>query len=338
MAACHAGGMLEVARRVADDVLFPAALETDAADAVPVKLLDTLADAGLYGLLGPKEFGGSDADAAAMCDVVEVLAGGCLSTTFVWGQHSGLVRQLAGLPASPWRDAWLGSLCRGERRAGLALGGLLPGPPRLSARPSPGGDGWILDGSSPWVSGWGLVDALLVAARGPGNTLVWILGDAAESPGLAPTRQHLVAADASVTVQLDYAGYEVPAERILHVLPYEEAMYSMGIVLRQNGFLALGVAARCCRLLGPSQIDDELAAARDDLRAAADDRLPAARAAAAELAVRAAAALTVAVGSRSIRRDEHPQRLAREALFLLVFGTRPAIRSSLLERFGAPGL
>jgi hypothetical protein len=47
----------------------------------------------------------------------------------------------------------------------------------------------------------------------------------------------------------------------------------------------------------------------------------------------------VAAGSRAILRDEHPQRLAREALFLLVFGSRPAIRTSLLERLGgsAPG-
>ena len=63
-----------------------------------------------------------------------------------------------------------------------------------------------------------------------------------------------------------------------------------------------------------------------------------ARAAASELAVRAAAALAVRDGSRSITADQHPQRLAREAVFLLVFGLRPAIKSELLRRFGAsPG-
>src|ERR1035438_745219 len=47
--------------------------------------------------------------------------------------------------------------------------------------------------------------------------------------------------------------------------------------------------------------------------------MPAARAAAAELAMRAASALVVANGSRSILTDADPQRLAREAIFLLVF-------------------
>ena len=53
---------------------------------------------------------------------------------------------------------------------------------------------------------------------------------------------------------------------------------------------------------------------------------------ASELALRAATTLVVSAGSRSILAGEHPQRLAREALFLLVFGSRPGIKASLLER------
>ena len=60
-----------------------------------------------------------------------------------------------------------------------------------------------------------------------------------------------------------------------------------------------------------------------------------ARAAASELAVRAAAALAVQVGSQSVTVDQHAQRLAREAMFLLVFGSRPRIKNALLRRLGA---
>ena len=59
------------------------------------------------------------------------------------------------------------------------------------------------------------------------------------------------------------------------------------------------------------------------------DHLPVARAAACELALRATAALVVGQGSTAILADQDAQRLAREALFLLVFGSRPAIRQSL---------
>ncbi len=37
--------------------------------------------------------------------------------------------------------------------------------------------------------------------------------------------------------------------------------------------------------------------------------------------------------SRSTRHDQHVQRLVREAMFLLIFGSRPAIRSALRDRF-----
>ena len=45
-----------------------------------------------------------------------------------------------------------------------------------------------------------------------------------------------------------------------------------------------------------------------------------------------AAALMARGGGRAIRRDEHAQRLAREALFLLVQGQTPAIRAAQLGR------
>ncbi|MGH3621580.1 MAG: hypothetical protein ACRDQ5_07295, partial [Sciscionella sp.] len=102
--------------------------------------------------------------------------------------------------------------------------------------------------------------------------------------------------------------------------------------LRVNGSLALGVTARCCRMLGASGLDAELAERRRQLDDASAHTLPAVRAAASELAMRAAAALVVATGSRSVLRDAHEQRLAREALFLLVFASRPPIKQSLLRR------
>src|SRR2546421_12639502 len=84
-------GVVATAERCADELLFPAALAADAADAVPVELLDALADAGLFGLAGPASAGGLDADFATVCAVVEALASGCLTTAFVWAQHLGAV-------------------------------------------------------------------------------------------------------------------------------------------------------------------------------------------------------------------------------------------------------
>src|SRR6266487_155398 len=63
--------------------------------------------------------------------------------------------------------------------------------------------------------------------------------------------------------------------------------------------------------------------------------IAAARAAAGELAVRAACALMTARGSRSLLAADHAQRLAREAIFTLIYALRPESRAALLARLGA---
>jgi len=323
------GAIVEVARTIADEVLFPAALAVDRAAGIPAGHLDRLAAAGLYSVAGPLDAGGLDLGLPEFCAVIEALATGCLATTFVWVQHHGAVRALAGGPAA-LRERWLVPLCRGERRAGIALTGLQPGPPRLRAEPA--GDGWRLSGTAPWVTGWGAVDVLYVIARGPDDTLVSLLLDAAERPGLVARRQHLVAVDASATVELEFTDLQVDGSRLLGVGPFGAGASS--VVHRVNASLALGLIDRCCRLLGPSTLDAQLTACRAALDAALEDetgdRMAAARASTAALAVRAAAATVTHAGSRAIRLDQHPQRLAREASFLLVFATRPSIRTALL--------
>src|SRR6266545_342972 len=269
-------------------------MRTDAADLLPDANLDLLAEAGLYGIAGPADAGGSALEAADAARVVEVLASGCLTTAFVWTQHHGPVRAIADADNTDLRDRWLAPMCAGLARAGVALGGLLGASSLLRARPTE--DGWVLDGESPWVTGWGRVDVLYVAAR-DGEDVVWTLVDAEPSGTLTAEPLRLVAVNASGTVTLRFDGHAVPADRVIAIEPYTDV-------------LALDTA-------GPHAA------------------MPAARAAASELAVRAAAALVTGTGSRSILADQHAQRLARESLFLLVFGSRPAIRTALLRRLGA---
>ena len=326
------GSPAEVARELAASLLAPAAAEVDASGVLPRGHLDALAAAGLYGLLGPADAGGLDGDGATLAAVVEELAAGDLATAFVWLQHHGVVGRLAASGAHP---DLLAGLCAGRVRAGIALqAALRPGPPAMRARRD--GDVLVLDGDVPWVTGWGLVDVVLVAAR-DGADVLFVLVDAAEGPTLAVVRQRMVAVQASSTVELRLSGHRVPAGRLLHRAPHADLLAGDAAGLRTNGSLALGLVRRCAGLIGPSPLGVELDAVRARLDAAGAADLPAARAEAAALAHRAAGALVAATGSASVRAGSVAERTAREAVFLLVFGSRPAIRAHLLDRFGAAG-
>ncbi|MGH3159269.1 MAG: acyl-CoA dehydrogenase family protein [Streptosporangiaceae bacterium] len=312
------------------------AAKVDATGQLPAEHLRSLAEAGLYGICAPVELGGLGLAFPEICSVAEELASGCLASTFVWIQHLRLLGAVLdeGTPES-LRAQLMPGVVRGEVRGGVALAGLLPGPPRLTARPVPGG--WQLDGQSPWVTGWGHVSFIVVVARGPSDSVVTLLVQAEEQPGLTAERQRLAAVDASATVQLGFGGLFVPGERYVSQQPYDPArQQSEG--LRLNGSLALGVARRCCAFIGPSALDAQLRDRRAELDQASTGTMPAARARASELAVRAAHALAVHRGSASALAGDDAERLTREAAFLLVFGSRPAIKEVLFQQFSAPAV
>jgi alkylation response protein AidB-like acyl-CoA dehydrogenase len=322
--------IVATARRIADEVLFPAALATDARDVVPRELLDTLAAAGLYGLAAPRDAGGLDADFATVCAVQEALASGCRSTALVWAQHHGVVRALASGSNPELAARWLARLAAGQVRAGAALGGALPEPTLRAWRD---GAGWRLDGVSPFVSGWGRIDVLHAAARADDGELVFLLVDAAASPSVHVKRLALAALNATATVAVTFDQLPVAAERVTGKHPV--APGTAPEVLRLHAALALGVVARCAALMGPTALDAELAALRAEL-----DRLgpgtAAARGAAGELALRAAATLMTTEGSRSLLAAGQAQLLARDALFALVYALRPASRAAILAALAAP--
>ena len=326
--------ILDRARRLAADVLVPAAMTVDSTQRIPPAHLDLLAAEGFYGLAGPREYGGLDVDFRTGCRVIEILAGACLSTTFVWAQHHGAVRAVAGTTERRLRQDWLEPLCAGRRRAGVALAGALPGPPLLRARSVTGG--YVFDGVSPWVTGWGHIDTLYTAARDEQDNIVWALLDAQPGVTLSAEPLHMVAVMASSTVRVHFSGHFVPAERVTGVVALSEWRRRDAGGLRGNGSLALGIAARCCELIGPGPLDEELVSCRAALDDGTPETMPAARAAASELAMRATAALVVHQGSKAILIDQDAQRLAREALFLLVFGSRPTIKAALGRLLNSP--
>jgi alkylation response protein AidB-like acyl-CoA dehydrogenase len=339
------GRIEDRARVIADDVLFPAALQVDADDVIPLGHFAVLAAEGFYGLAGRVEDGGAEVDVLPMAGIIETLTGGCLATTFTWMQHHGVVRGLANTANDQLRGKYLDAAVRGELRAGVAYAGAIPQPPRLWATATDGG--WLLSGEAPLVSGWGIIDLLLISARdtSPGDgsgLIVNILADAGAGglDGIAVTELHLIAAQASNTVRLHFEDYFVAAEQVVSEISHQDFLANQHIGARLNGSLALGIAGRCIRLIGEAgeaATATRLTAEQDAVRRRLDDGLgtpdtvPAARAVASEFAYRAAGALVVAIGSSGIMAGSHAERLVREATFTLVAAGRPEIKRSLLE-------
>jgi alkylation response protein AidB-like acyl-CoA dehydrogenase len=345
--------LVEAARRVADDVLAPAAQATDQAPVVPASHMEALAGAGLCGLAGPPDHGGVAAPAVVTRQVYEVLAGACGVTFFVWVQHHAPVRLLAASANVGLRERWLAQLCRGDVVGGVAFAYLRrPDPPAVVARRVQGG--WLVDGEAPWVTSWGLARLFAVAARAGLRVLFFALDAAITSASVqASTPLALAAMGASATVRLSFDGLFVPDDDVISSLDAEEWRRRDAVGTAQPHPAPLGVAATSVRLLGRQGArsgDPASAAAAVALASELEDcrahayglvdgggdgpahlaRLVDARAWGLDLALRSAQALVAATGGRAMALTHPAQRLLREAAFYAIQAQTTAVRQATL--------
>ncbi|WP_206615839.1 acyl-CoA dehydrogenase family protein [Rhodococcus xishaensis] len=325
----------DMAHEIADNILFPVAGRVDADGQIPDSHFEVLAEHGFYGLAAADE---TDLTPSVLVEVIETLCGGCLATGFTWVQHFGPAAVIANSPNSDLRERYLAGLLDGTIRAGGSNAGAIPVPPLLWARRVD--DGYVLDGFAPFVTGWGMIDLLMVLARDEvDNSIVQAFIPTDSLRGLSAELLPLIAARGSNTVRLMFDGVAVPAEMVAGALTPEEFAEGQPLVIRLGGCAAMGVTRRAItelKALGAEAepFEKQVAQARLDLDAAVEGRaeIADARACASALAVRTATALVTAKGGSSAIVGNTAERLMREATFTLVIAGRPTIKSALLKR------
>ena len=254
---------MAAAQRVADEVLFPSAQDVDRSDRIPERNLAALADAGLFGLVGPVSHGGLDLDARSARRAMAAVGSGCGATFFVWVQHHGVVRALRSSANETLVEAHLADLCAGRTLAGTAFAHVRrTGPPAISATRIDGG--WRLDGHAPWATSWGVADWFSVAAESGDGELVWSLVPGAGAHGVTATRWR---SPSSVRRQPLPCASTGASCRTIRSSPSRAAEQWRRADRRHASLgqpAVLGVAERARRLLADER-DDDAARAADAL-------------------------------------------------------------------------
>jgi len=344
--------LVVAAHRLAATLLAPAAQAVDG-DTVPRSHLDALGAAGLLGIAAPEAAGGTQAPPAVARRVTEVLAGADLSTWFVQAQHHGPVRALASAGTHP---ELLADLAAGRKVAGTAFSHLRrrDSPVRASRERN----GWRLDGTAPWYTGWGLNDVALVGAATQDGQVVTGLVPAREAPQVRAGEPVRVAAlQAARTVPLVLDGHLLADADVVAVRPVGEwarddarvtanpspAVFGLtesAVLLLARG--APGRPAEPAALAAARRLAARLVAVRDAVRhlldgVPPDDEVPRRlelRAQAGRLALEATTALVVAGAGGAMSLASPAQRKVREAVFLLVQAQPGPGRVAALDAVG----
>lgn len=351
-------GPVQTAQELADRLLRPQAERADT-EGVDRAVVDEVARTGLLGLAGPRGYGGEDAPAPLRRQVDEALAGADGSTWFVMTQHSFPLLTLGRSDNVALKERHLRAMCTGGVLSGVAFAHLRrPGAPAVAAQRRPGG--WRFEGAVGWATSWGIADLLLLGGLSPAGEVVFALVDAHDQPGLAASApMRLAAMQGTSTVTLAVDGLEVDDADVAEVSRAAPWLEADRLRTANATPAAFGLLQEVVRRLGETadrrgdataaELARRLGDEGEELRRAAyalvdhvppaeqvDDRL-ALRAAVLELGVRAATALVTVTGGSAMMLDNAPQRLAREALFLLVQAQTPPVREATLRRLAERG-
>ncbi len=153
-------------KRVAE-TLSERAAEVDKAAAFPAENLQLLRSSGLLGMTVPEPHGGLGATLADTVYVGRVLAGGCLSTAFLWAMHCQQVDAINRFGQPTLQDRVLPEVAKGTVYVASITTEIGKGGYLLSATSAlqKEGDDFFVDRHSPIVTGGEHADGFLITAR-----------------------------------------------------------------------------------------------------------------------------------------------------------------------------
>ena len=157
----------EVVRALAEKEIAPHAADVDEASRFPAEALKALVKADLHALHVPEEFGGAQADALAVCIVIEEVARVCASSSLI-----PAVNKLGSMPVllagtKEQQAQWFPGLVKGDYMFSYALSEPEAGSDTASMKTKAvrDGDSWILNGAKRWITNAGESEVYTVFAN-----------------------------------------------------------------------------------------------------------------------------------------------------------------------------
>jgi alkylation response protein AidB-like acyl-CoA dehydrogenase len=143
-------------REFVDREVRPVARELEHSDTYPEQLIEQMKQLGVFGLAVPEPYGDLAVSTPCYALVTEELARGWMSLAGAMGGHTVVAKLLLSFGTEEQRQHYLPRLATGRLRATMALtepgGGSDLQAVRTSARLSPDGQHYLVNGSKTWIT------------------------------------------------------------------------------------------------------------------------------------------------------------------------------------------
>ncbi len=213
--------IVDLARQITRDKIIPVRARLDETEEFPWDIMKDLAQADLFGLYIPEEYGGLGGGCFENCLAVEQMAYGCIAitTTFAASALGGYPICLYGTDEQ--KAKYLPDIAAGKRLVafGLTEAGAGSDAAAIKTTAVEDGDYWVLNGTKQWITSGGEAEiytiiAMTDKAKGARGASAFIVekGDEGFSFGKKERKMGL---RASSTRELVFSDCRIPKDRLL---------------------------------------------------------------------------------------------------------------------------
>ncbi len=210
-----------LAARIAREKIRPVRAQLDATEQFPWEIMNILAQAGLFGIYIPEEYGGTGGGIFENCLAVEKLGEACIgiATSFAASGLGAYPILLHG--SEDLKRKYLPQIASGERLAafGLTEPGAGSDVSGIQTKARKDGDHYIINGSKQWITNGGEAEIYSVLAitdrsKGPRGASFFVVekGDPGFSFG---KKEKKLGIRASATRELIFEDCRIPKDRLI---------------------------------------------------------------------------------------------------------------------------
>jgi butyryl-CoA dehydrogenase len=211
----------DLARQIAEERIKPVRAELDEKEEFPHEILKALAQADLFGLFIPQEYGGFGGGAFENCLAVEELSRACIGVTTAFAASGLGSYPILLFGNEDQKKRYLPEIAAGRKLAAFALTESTAGSDVSGIQTTAvlEGDTYVLNGTKQWITNAGVADIYTVVAvtdrtKGPRGASAFIVekGDPGFSFG---KKERKMGIRASITGELIFNQCRIPKDRLL---------------------------------------------------------------------------------------------------------------------------
>ncbi|MFC1523513.1 acyl-CoA dehydrogenase family protein [Thermodesulfobacteriota bacterium] len=248
--------IVDLARQITDELIIPQRAELDEKEEYPTEILHAMAQADLFGVYIPEEYGGFGGGCYEMILALSELGRGCTGIATSFAASALGVYPIIISGSDEMKQKYLPGIASGESSGAFALTEANAGSDASGIQTTAvlDGDEWVLNGTKQWITNAGeatiySVIAITDRAKGPRGASMFVVESSDPGFSYGPKEKKL-GIRASSTRELIFKDCRIPKDRLIGRQGAGFITVMKTLDLSRPGIAALGVG------LGQAALDE----------------------------------------------------------------------------------